>query len=243
MAGSKLSDLSSARADPLHPSADAPLSLTVHSLPSPQAVAAAADTGRTWSGRWKMLLVLAVCAAPVVASYVTYYVIRPEARRVFGELVDPQRPLPDLRATALSGEVVNLRALKGQWLLLSVAGGACEALCQQHLYLQRQVRESLGREKDRLDRVWLVDDGAPVPASLQPALQGATVLRADAQALAGWLAPAAGHSLADHLYLVDPLGNWMMRFPAGLDKTGAARAKRDIERVLRASASWDTPGR
>jgi len=53
----------------------------------------------------------------------------------------------------------------------------------------------------------------------------------------------AGHGLKDHLYLVDPLGNWMMRFPTGLDTAGAAKAKRDIERVLRASASWDAAGR
>ena len=242
MAGFKLSDASSPRAEPLHPAlGDAPLGLTVHSLPS----LGAAGTGgsRTWSGRWKMFAVLAVCAAPVVASYVTYYLIRPEARRVYGELVDPQRPLPDLRGAALSGEEVNLRSLKGQWLLVSVAGGACDGVCQRHLYLQRQIRESLGKEKDRLERVWLVNDDVPVPEPLRPALRDVTVLRTDAGALAQWLAPAGGHTLSDHLYLVDPLGNWMMRFPASQDMAGAARAKRDIERVLRASASWDNAGR
>ena len=53
-----------------------------------------------------------------------------------------------------------LPALKGQWLLVSVSGGACDASCEGHLYLQRQLRESLGREKDRVDWVWLVDDGS-----------------------------------------------------------------------------------
>ena len=61
--------------------------------------------------------------------------------------------------------------------------------------------------------------------------------------IAQWLTPAAGQALADHLYVVDPMGNWMMRFPARMDAAGAARAKRDIERLLRASASWDEPGR
>ncbi|MGH8847698.1 MAG: hypothetical protein ACREXQ_10740, partial [Polaromonas sp.] len=45
----------------------------------------------TTAGRWKMLAVLLVCAAPVIASYFTYYVVRPEGRRNFGELIDPQR--------------------------------------------------------------------------------------------------------------------------------------------------------
>ncbi len=242
MAGFKLSDASSPLARPLRPvHQDQPLGLTVHSLPSLDAVAD--DTRRTAVGRWKMLAVLAICAAPVIASYLTYYVIRPEARRVFGELVDPQRPLPDLRATSLAGDELNLRSLKGQWLLISVSGGACDEVCQRHLYLQRQMRESLGQEKDRVDRVWLVNDAVPVPEPLRPALKDATVLRVSRSALAQWLAPAAGHSLAEHLYLVDPLGNWMMRFPAALDIAGAAKAKRDLDRLLRASASWDNAGR
>lgn len=207
------------------------------------AVREPADPRRVAAGRWKMLLVLAICAAPVIASYFTYYVIRPESRRVFGELIDPQRPLPDLAAVHLDGTSDNLLKLRGQWLLVSVAGGACDAVCQQHLYLQRQVREGLGREKDRLDRVWLVNDTVAVPEALRPALKDATVLRVDAEALSRWLVPGQGRRLDEHLYLVDPLGNWMMRFPAALDNPGAARAKRDLERVLRATSSWDTPGR
>ena len=188
-----------------------------------------------------MLAVLLVCAAPVMASYFTYYIVRPEGRRNYGELVDPQRPLPALTGVAPDGRRTDLPTLKGQWLLVSVAGGACDAACQQHLYFQRQLRESLGREKDRLDRVWLVSDDAAVPAALGTALQGATVLRV--AGLDGWLQPAAGQQLADHLYVVDPMGNWMMRFPANMDAAGAAKAKRDLERLLRASNSWDKPDR
>ena len=189
------------------------------------------------------MVVLAICAAPVIASYVTYYFIRPDTRRVFGELIDPQRPLPDVRATDLAGAEVNLRSLKGQWLLVTVSGGACDEVCRRHLYLQRQLRESLGQEKDRVDRVWLLSDDAPLPETLRPAVKDATVLRVAPQALGQWLAAANGHAIPEHLYLVDPLGNWMMRFPASLDLAGAAKAKRDIERVLRASASWDNAGR
>jgi hypothetical protein len=194
-------------------------------------------------GRWTMLAVLLACAAPVVASYLTYYVIRPEARRVYGELIDPQRPLPPTQALRPDGQPIPLTSLKGQWLLVSVAGGACDAPCAEHLYLQRQLREGLGKDKDRLDWVWLVADDAAVPETLQPALKGATVLRVPPAELAAWLAPAKGQSLAQHLYVVDPIGNWMMRFPAGLDRATASRAKRDLERLLRASTFWDQAGR
>jgi hypothetical protein len=221
---------------------DEPLGLTVYSLPRPQD-ALEGDGRRTRMGRLKMLVVLAVCAAPVLASYFTYYVVRPEGRRNYGELIEPLRPLPALTATALDGKSVPLRALRGQWLLVSVAGGACDAACENHLYLQRQLREGLGKDKDRLDWVWLVPDNVPVRDALKPALQQAIVLRVDAGQLAQWLSPASGRQLADHLYMVDPMGHWMMRFPPTTDAAGAAKVRRDLERLMRASAGWDRPGR
>ena len=69
-----------------------PLGLTVHSLPSPQDAGEAAQ--RTVRGRWRLLGLAAICAAPIIASYFTYYVVRPEGRRNFGALVEPkQEPL------------------------------------------------------------------------------------------------------------------------------------------------------
>ena len=221
---------------------DQPLGLTVHSLPVPQE-AAMADEQRTRRGRWKMLLVALVCAAPVLASYFMYYVVRPEGRRSYGELIEPQRPIPSITGTTLDGKTVSLPTLQGQWLLASVSGGACDALCERHLYLQHQLREGLGKDKDRLDWVWLVTDDAPVRDALKPALAQATVLRVDAAQLAQWLAPARGHQLPEHLYVVDPMGHWMMRFPPTQDIAGGARVRKDLERLMRASAGWDQPGR
>jgi len=239
MSGSKLSeDTSSAKPE----GSDHVLGLTVYDLPEPSQ-ALADETRRTRVGRWKMIAVLLVSAAPVIASYFTYYVIRPEGRRNFGELIDPQRPLPGMLGLDLEGRTHPLSELKGQWLLVSVGSGSCSEVCTQQLYFQRQLRESLGKEKDRLDRVWLVNDMQAIPAELQPGLKDATVLRVSAEELARWLAPASGHDIGEHLYVVDPMGNWMMRFPARLDIETAAKAKRDLERLMRASSSWDKAGR
>ena len=229
-----MSDLPSASNAPF----DKPLGLTVHGLPHPSSQAA-----RSSAGRWKMMAVLLVCAAPVLASYFTYYVIRPEGRRNYGELLTPQRPLPSIPTSDLTGKTGELTALKKQWLLVSVASAGCEAACQQRLYFQRQLRESLGKEKERVDWVWLVTDAAALDARLKPALTDATVLRVSSDALQQWLPPATGQRIEDHLYVVDPLGNLMMRFPSNMDAAGAAKAKRDLDRLLRASGSWDKEGR
>jgi hypothetical protein len=203
------------------------------------------DERRTKHGRLKMLLVLLICAAPVIASYLTYFVIRPQGRTNYSELIQPQQALPaDLPLTDLQGQPVKAETLKNQWLLVVVSGGACDAECEKNLWLQRQLRESLGREKERLDKVWLIDDGvAPRSQTVQAVdIVGAptTVLHVRREALAAWLQPAASHALEDHLYIVDPMGNWMMRVPPQPD---AAKLKRDIEKLMRGSAGWDKPGR
>jgi len=221
---------------------DQPLGLTVHSMPKPEEVGADAEK-RTRMGRWKMLMVFLICASPVIASYTAYYLVRPEGRRNYGDLIEPQRPMPSIVGTTLDGKPVNLQSLKAQWLLVSVSSGACDAVCANHLYFQRQLREGLGKDKDRLDRVWLIIDAAPVDQAIQPAMKDATILRVAQADLEGWLAPQAGQKLSDHLYVVDPMANWMMRFPAGVTMETAPKIKRDLDRLMRGSAGWDTAGR
>ena len=217
-----------------------PLTLTVHSVAAPSA---GDPARRTRSGRLKMLLVLAVCAAPVVASYLTYFVIKPDTRSNYGALITPVRAMPGLALTALDGSPVAASTLKGQWLLVVAAPSRCEAACERLLFVQRQLREMLGRERTRVDKVWLVTDAGAVNQPLRDALASVPamhILRADVVAVAQWVAPETGHALQDHLYVVDPQGNWMMRMPAAAEP---ARVKRDLERLLRASASWDRAGR
>lgn len=228
--------------DPVASNKPTPIGLTIYDLPSP-VDAAIADDAMTRSGRIRLLLVLLVCALPIIFSYLTYYIIRPQGSTAYGELIDPPRALPDMAATTLKNELSNLQDLRGQWILLSVAGGACNLDCENLLYVQRQLHKSLGKEQAKLERVWLVTDDQPIAPKLIEALNGATVLRIHADTLGQWLSPASDKSLSDHLYLIDPMGRWMMRFPPHPDASAATKIKRDLERLIRAAASWDQPGR
>jgi len=218
------------------------LGLTVYDLPDPLK-AAQVDASRTSAGRLRMIIVMLVCAAPVLASYLTYYVIRPQTLRHFGTLIQPVNPMPDIMAQTLDDEQVSLSSLKGQWLIVSLSSGACDAPCQTNLLLQRQIRASLGREKERTEWVWLITDKQPVSKELMTGLGDAVVLRVPPALIAQWLSAEDGHELSEHLYLIDPHGNWMMRFPASLSIEQAGPLKRDWDRLLRASVSWDKPGR
>lgn len=228
--------------DPRTPQDFKPIGLTVYDLPQ-QTSSSLAESSRKRGGRFYMLLVLLACAAPVLLSYLTYYVIRPEGRVQHGELIEPQRTLPAWSTTDLQGKEVPLANLKGQWLLVAVASGECGEKCERVLFVQRQLHKLLNKESDRMDRVWFVNDQAVPQKELLKSIEGATVLRAPAEQLSQWLVPANGRALEEHLYLVDPMGNWMMRFNYPEDAKTVADMKRDLERLMRASASWDKPGR
>jgi hypothetical protein len=219
---------------------DEPLELAVHSMPKPQDTA----TGQaSIYGRWKLLAVTLLCSLPALGAYLAYFGIHPQGKAGFGELIAPVRPVGGQTAVALDGRVRALSTLKGQWLLVSVGPALCDAACQQRLFLQRQLRETLGKDKDRVDWVWLISDNDAVDASMHKPLGDAVVLRADQATLDSWLDVPSGQAAAQYLFVVDPMGNTMMRLPALFDGAGAAKARADLQRLLRASASWDGPGR
>lgn len=183
--------------------------------------------------RLKLYLVIAICAAPVFASYYAYYFVRPEARSNYGELIDPQRPMPAMHLETLDGRPFDGAALRGKWILLMVAGGECAGSCRDRLYHMRQVRLTTGKDRDRVERVWLVPDATAPTADLVREYDGTQILRAGPAEVASWLAlaPPAEHD-ADRLYVMDPRGNLMMRFPLDADPN---KTKRDLAKLLRAS--------
>ena len=96
---------------------------------------------RTAAGRWKLFAVLAVCAAPIIFSYLSYYVIQPTGRTNYGTILDPRlHPMPKLGSNLLSGEPKELDAYKGKWVMLQIDSGACAEACQKKLYDMRQLR-------------------------------------------------------------------------------------------------------
>lgn len=229
---------------PLQPASAAPatdpLDLMVYSLPDPNHPAALT---RPPSGRGKLLVVVFLCMLPMLLAYLAYNFVQPHGRAGVGELILPVQPMPDIALPDKEGKTVKLHALKGQWLLLGVSDASCSGSCAQRQFLQRQLRETLGKDKDRVDRVWLLQGhGAMNPAMV--AQSGDLVLLQDASGeLAPWLTSLTGKAVTDYLYVVDPQGNLMMRLPAQFDSVGAAKIRRDLERLLRATVAWDGPGR
>ena len=218
--------------------ADEPLHMTVYSLPEPQDVA---QTVSVATGRWKLLAIVVISCIPACLAYFAYLFIQPKGQTGLGTFLTPVRPIGSLQTTALDGSAKSLASLQGRWLLLSVAGAACPAQCQRQLFIQRQLWATLGNDKDRVQRVWLISDNAPLDPVLQQAMGDAAVLRAVPAELSARLGDVAPTALGDYLYVVDPMGNAMLRFPAQVTVAQAGQMHRDLDRVLRATASWIPP--
>ena len=185
-------------------------------------------------GRWKLFAVLAVCASPLLASYFTYYVVKPTARNNYGTLIDPrQHPIPPMASRTLAQQPTTLDAYKGKWIMLKVGGSDCQQACQDQLFMMRQLRTMQGREMERIERVWLITDEAPLETMLLRVNDGTRMLRAPAEVVTKWLPVEPGGDASEHIYLIDPLGNLMMRFPKNPDPT---KMKKDIAKLLKASA-------
>ena len=115
-------------------------------------------------------------------------------------------------------------------MLVQFDSGACDADCERKHYFMRQVRKSQGKDQYRVERLWLVTDAAAPSNHLLEAISGTRIERAGSRSLAGQF-PAQG-ALADHIYIVDPLGNLMMRLPRDPDP---GRVIKDLQHLLKTS--------
>jgi hypothetical protein len=179
--------------------------------------------------RASLWLIIALTAAPVAASYLLFY-FWPPARSVnYGELLEP-RPLPEERLALSDGAPFTLATLRGKWMLVTVDSGRCDAHCERKLLYMRQLRLTQGKNMERVERVWLIsDDIAPRAGAVEP-YPGTWLIRAAGSALLDRF--AAGGAAPDHIYVIDPLGNLMMRFPRDPDPQ---RMMKDLTRLLKVS--------
>ncbi len=76
-----------------------------------------------------------------------------------GTLVQPPRQLDDQVLRDESGARIKITGLEPRWtMVIPVAGGRCDASCEETLYLTRQIHVAMGKEFNRLRRLYLSDE-------------------------------------------------------------------------------------
>ena len=166
------------------------------------------------SARLKLLAVLLACAAPfVLGTAAWFFGWGTGSPGNYGELIAP-RPLAG----------APFEELRGKWVLVSFDAAACDAYCERKLYFMRQLRTAQGKEQGRVERLWLLTDGGTPRPELVAAIEGTHLSRVKPDGFPG--------RPADHIYLVDPLGNLMLRFPRDPDPS---KMLKDLQRLLKYS--------
>jgi len=192
---------------------------------------------KRWRRYLPLYVLVAITIVPIAIAYISYYFAPPASRTNYGTLLQPQRPVPDLALANLDGSRFNLRQLRGSWVLVMADGAQCDQPCADKLLMMRQQRTMTGKDRGRIERVWLVTDQEPLPIMLMREYEGTHFVRAPLQALRDFLVlpDAAGAQLKDHIWLIDPRGNLMLRWPKDPEINGV---KRDIAKLLKVSAGW-----
>ena len=143
-----------------------------------------------------LIILVLVCATPAFGPYLLWFFWKPAQYSNYGELVDavvlpavalePLVPLPSATPAAgpaavagggapLSGTVPvpqDAPTLRGKWFLLIADGAECDARCERKIWQLRQLRTMQGKEMERVERVWLVDDRREPAARLHDPYAG-----------------------------------------------------------------------
>jgi hypothetical protein len=165
----------------------------------------------------KLFWVALVCLAPIVLGTAAYFFgWGTGSAGNYGELIAPKA----LPAPALA-------PLRGKWVLVTFDPAACDTYCERKLYLMRQVRRAQGKEMERVERVWVLTDAAKPRAEILPGIEGTRIIEMRAEGFPG--------TPQDHIYVVDPLGNLMLRFPRDPDPS---KMIKDLQRLLKYSPRY-----
>lgn len=175
------------------------------------------------NARKMLLLLAAVCGLPIVLSYLAFYIWKPQKTMNYGELISPA-PLAGT-FTDLEGKPATVSSLRGKWVLLYAAPAACNDTCRQLIYYMRQARTAQGEDMERIERVWIITDEAAPDAAWLKDYAGMKILR-------GKPVLPAPVDAARHLYLLDPLGNLIMRYP---ENPEPKRIIKDLARLMKFS--------
>ncbi|MEI6414346.1 MAG: hypothetical protein WCP34_08815 [Pseudomonadota bacterium] len=196
-----------------------------------------ATTQRSLTPLWIML---AIFAAPVIAAWFFYFnpEYLPEGRANRGELIPSTLLLaPDETFLTPGGTPFDGAPLKDKWTLVWLEAGPCGETCRRHLVDLRQIRLALGEGQMNVERLLLLTDPASGGNSADLARDFPGLLIALTETFQGerLLRRLGGLSAQGRLYILDPMGQLMMRYaPDVLAKDPL----KDMGRLVKASKNW-----
>lgn len=181
-------------------------------------------------GRLQLILLMLLVLSPVIVSYIFHsYNLHPENTVNYGELLEIKH-IEGVATNLENNTIFRTKQLKGMWTLLMIDSGKCDQYCQDKLYLMRQIRLATHVDKDRVERVWLINDDVMPDSLLTKQYAGTLLVRAKDKEFVSEFPYAENQQ--DHIYVIDPMGYLMMRYPKNPD---SKKILKDLQRLLKLS--------
>lgn len=190
--------------------------------------------------RIKLVSIFAIFAVPLILASIYLHLVRSSGGQLGdtsrGQLIQPAVPLTEFSFSDAE-PVVDLDTVRGLWTLLYMPTGECADTCKLNLYHMRQVRLALNHRMDRVQRIVLPETPAQLSDDLLAEHVGLLVASGSAAEQAALrdqvrAAESDMESLQDAIYLIDPFGNVMLRFPPDLAPKSMLK---DIKHLLKVS--------
>jgi len=151
-----------------------------------------------------------------------------------GELVVPVQSLGSLEFDLLQGDTASINDYEGKWLVLSIAGSVCGDSCLHNLYMMRQVRKALAKDRFRVSRAMLFSGATESLQGVISDYEGTDVWLGPQESISNLIAivDTENQGVDGRLYIIDPLGNVMMRYKPDTDPKDLLK---DLQRLMKVS--------
>ncbi|HKJ87473.1 MAG TPA: hypothetical protein VKA48_03105 [Gammaproteobacteria bacterium] len=194
------------------------------------------------SSRLQLWLLLLVFASPIIAATLFYANsdrwLEQTGTGHHGQLLNPARPLKSLPVQDGEGNRLGVDYLQGKWTLVYIGRSDCQGPCERDLYGMRQAHMAQGKNTDRIQRLYIAQDGMPrgktkdFLAGRHPYLTVAHPV--SGQDLSSFRVPdGKGGTRLGGVYLVDPHANLVLSYGTEPNPKGILE---DLETLLKHSS-------
>ena len=197
----------------------------------------AESASRPGRSRKQIWILIGAFVAPLALAFLLYYGlgIRPHGSTNKGDLIHPPVTLPEVELPGATDQPLAANALRGKWSMVYIGDGACDPRCRDALTLMRQTRLALGDKMERVQRVFLISGNCCDNAYLEGEQAGLLLGRVDTaagQTLLETFPDTSNIATLGRIYLVDPLGNLMMKYEPDAPQKGLLD---DLKKLLKLS--------
>ena len=197
------------------------------------------DLKSSWN-KTELILLFFIFSVPFLGAWLVYNYtdFGKNDNNSYGELIVPPRTISDFSLSGAEPGTENKR-LHGKWSLIYISTGPCLKHCWDNLAMLQNIRSATGNSTDRVQVVLLADENH-LAADLDDIavninLKNVYIIAGDdAQKILLEAGRLKNNELVmkEGFYLIDPMGNLMMRY--NINREGAGILK-DLKHLLRYS--------